>query len=59
MTCPHLDYRRDGDGRSFESERAFCTVLGEFVQPMRADICNGRYELDHSGDCEIYREHER
>ena len=58
MTCPHLEYRDEGDGRSFESERAFCTVTGSFVEPMRADICNDRYDLHHAADCEIYREAE-
>ncbi|MFB6117876.1 hypothetical protein [Halosegnis sp.] len=58
MTCPHLDYRTEGDGRSFETERAFCTVTESFVQPMRADICNDRYEPSHADHCEIYRDHE-
>lgn len=58
MTCPHLDYRREGDGQSFDVERAFCTVTGSFVQPMRADICNDRYALDHEAHCEFYRDHE-
>ena len=57
MTCPHLDYRRADDEHAFDTERAFCTVIEEFVQPMRADICNDRYELDHASDCEIFREH--
>jgi hypothetical protein len=57
MTCPHLAYRTEDDEHTFDTERAFCTVVGEFVQPMRADICNDRYELDHTTDCEIYREH--
>ncbi|WP_135304656.1 hypothetical protein [Haloarcula amylovorans] len=54
MTCPQLVYReRDGD-QSFDTARAFCTIVDEFVQPMRADICNDRYALDHERDCEIY-----
>ncbi|WP_280587015.1 hypothetical protein [Halorubrum sp. Boch-26] len=53
-TCPHLAYREEGDGRSFETARAFCTVTGSFVQPMRADVCNARYELDPAADCEFY-----
>ncbi len=57
MTCPHLEYRSAAAGRSFEAERAFCTAIGEFVQPMRADICNDRYDLHHAEHCEIYREH--
>ncbi|WP_302081934.1 hypothetical protein [Salinibaculum rarum] len=57
MTCPHLTYRAESDDHRFDTERAFCTVVGEFVQPMRADICNDRYDLEHTTDCEIYREH--
>lgn len=53
MTCPHLSYR---EGEAFDRERAYCTVVGEFVQPMRADICNDRYDLAHDEHCEIYRE---
>jgi hypothetical protein len=59
MTCPHLTYRTENDDHTFDTERAFCTVVEEFVQPMRTDICNDRYDLDHTTDCEIYREHER
>jgi hypothetical protein len=55
-TCPHLAYREEGDGRSFETARAFCTVTESFVQPMRADVCNARYELDPARDCEFYVE---
>ncbi|MFP9061291.1 hypothetical protein ACLI4R_12250 [Natrialbaceae archaeon A-chndr2] len=57
MSCPYLEYRSSGDGREFDTERPFCTVLERFVQPMRADICAGRYDLEHGRDCEIYREH--
>lgn len=57
MGCQHLDYRdRDGDV-SFDTPRAYCTVTDQFVQPMRADICNERYDLDPAGHCEFYREH--
>ena len=55
-TCPHLAYREEGDERSFETARAFCTVTESFVQPMRADVCNARYELDPARDCEFYVE---
>ena len=55
-TCPHLAYREEGDGQSFETARAFCTVTESFVQPMRADICNARYDLDPAADCEFYVE---
>ena len=56
MTCPHLEYR---EADFADEERAFCTVVDAFVQPMRADICNDRYELDHTTDCEFYRNAER
>jgi hypothetical protein len=58
VTCPHLEYRESDGEAAFETARAFCTVTGEFVQPMRADICNDRYDLDHAAHCEIYRDHE-
>ena len=58
MTCPYLDYRREGDGRTFEESRAYCTVADRFVQPMRADVCNDRYDLDHDEHCEIFLGHE-
>ena len=56
--CPYLAYRRGADGEEFEEPRAYCTAAERFVQPMRADICNGRYGLNHATDCEIYIEHE-
>lgn len=52
--CPHLEYRETGDGHTFDVARAFCTVTGSFVQPMRADVCNARYDLDPETDCEFY-----
>jgi hypothetical protein len=66
MTCPYLEYRPLVDtGNSADSgdsgtgePRAFCTAAQQFVQPMRADICNDRYDLDHQTDCEIYRDAE-
>ena len=57
MACPHLDYRESDGEREFDTARAFCTVAGEFVQPVHADICNERYGLDPESDCEIFREH--
>ena len=57
MTCPHLEYREDGDGREFDTARAYCAITDEFVQPMRADVCNDRYDLDHAAHCEIFHEH--
>ncbi len=56
MSCPHLEYRAADEDRTFDGERAFCTKAEQFVQPMRADICNDRYALDHARDCEIYRD---
>ncbi len=56
--CPHVTYREEGDGRSFDEARAYCTVVDRFVQPMRADVCNRRYGLEPETDCEFYREHE-
>lgn len=55
--CPYLEYRDESDGTQFETERAYCTVTNQFVQPMRADICNDRYGLSHDTDCEIYLDH--
>ncbi|MFP8954737.1 hypothetical protein ACLI4Z_17495 [Natrialbaceae archaeon A-arb3/5] len=57
MSCPFLEYRNDGDGHRFDEPRAYCTAADRFVQPMRADICTGRYDLAHDRHCEIYREH--
>jgi hypothetical protein len=57
-TCQHLAYREEGDGKSFETVRAFCTVTESFVQPMRADVCNARYELDPATDCEFHADPE-
>ena len=58
MACPYLEYRRESAGKEFDEGRAYCTVAETFVQAMRADICNDRYDLDHETDCEIYREAE-
>jgi hypothetical protein len=57
MTCPLLEYRDGDDDRSFDVARAYCTAVDAFVQPMRADVCNDRYDLHHAEDCEYYREH--
>jgi hypothetical protein len=56
MTCPHLEYR-DDSGR-FDAPRAYCGAADRFVQAMRADVCNDRYDLDHATDCEIFLAHE-
>jgi hypothetical protein len=61
--CEYLEYRplpddAEGGEASDGEPRAYCTAAEKFVQPMRADICNRRYELDPETDCEIYRDHE-
>ncbi|WP_458206282.1 hypothetical protein [Haladaptatus sp. NG-SE-30] len=58
MVCPYLEYSDEGTETTFDEPRAFCTVIDEFVQPMRADICNDRYDLNHDRHCEIYRDHD-
>jgi hypothetical protein len=55
MTCPHLDYRADDEDHDFDHERPYCTVTGEFVSPMKADVCNDRHDFEHTADCEIVR----
>ena len=57
MVCPYLEYRLESDGKQFDTERAYCTAAQRFVQAMRADICNDRYDLDHEEHCEIFRKH--
>lgn len=57
MTCPYLAYRDESDGTQFDEARAYCTAADRFVQPMRADICNDRYDLAHDRHCEIYLAH--
>lgn len=52
--CRYLEYRVEAGGKEFETARAFCTVDDRFVQPMRADICNRRYDLEPERDCEIF-----
>ncbi|PGF13961.1 hypothetical protein CP556_23045 [Natrinema sp. CBA1119] len=58
MTCPYLSYRQSAGDQEFETERAYCGVVEEFVSPMRADVCNDRHELNHERDCEFYRDAE-
>lgn len=53
--CPYLEYRTNADGEEFTEPRAFCTAEGQYVEPMRADICNDRYDLQHDEHCEIYQ----
>ncbi|QLG61726.1 hypothetical protein [Halorarum salinum] len=52
--CRYLEYRAEGDGKEFDVERAYCTAAQRFVQPMRADVCNRRYDLEPERDCEYY-----
>jgi len=56
MACPYLEYRAEPEGDQFDHPRAYCTASDRFVQAMRADICNDRYDLNHAAHCEIYRE---
>lgn len=58
MTCPYLSYRQSDGDLEFETERAYCGVIEEFVSPMRADVCNDRHELNHERDCEFFRDAE-
>lgn len=55
MVCPYLEYRREGDDVEFDHERPFCALMEEFVSPMRADICNDRFEFHHAEHCEYFR----
>lgn len=57
MVCPHLRYRREGNGKSFDHERAYCTVMDAFCTPMRADVCNDRFDFDHESHCAVFQEH--
>jgi hypothetical protein len=56
--CPHLEYRTGDGDREFAVARAYCGVAERFVRPVRADVCNARFELDPAEHCEIYRDHE-
>ncbi len=57
MACPHLDYRRGDGEHEFDHERPYCTATDEFVSPMKADVCNDRFEFDHARHCDVYRAH--
>ena len=57
MTCPYLEYRRSDGDKTFDHERPYCGVADEFVSPMKADICNDRFDFDHECDCELYADH--
>lgn len=56
--CKYLQYSREADGKQFNTKRAYCTAAEQFVQPMRADICNYRYNLKPEQDCEYYEDAE-
>lgn len=57
MTCPYLAYQRSDDDHEFDHERPYCTVQEAFVSPMKADICNDRFDFDHHSDCEVFKSH--
>lgn len=57
MVCPHLIYRRESADKSFDHERAYCSVMEAFCSPMRADVCNDRFEFDHAAHCEVFQDH--
>lgn len=57
MTCPFLEYRDADDEHEFDHERPYCAVTEEFVSPMKADICNDRFQFEHETDCEVYKAH--
>ena len=57
MTCPYLEYQRSDGDSDFDHDRPLCTVEEEFVSPMKADICNDRFDFEHGCDCEIFKEH--
>lgn len=55
MTCPYLEYLSQDDEHDFDHDRPWCGADETFVSPMRADICNDRFEFDHTCNCEVYR----
>lgn len=58
MTCPYLTYRRfEGSVPELAHERAFCRIQGEFVSPMKADVCNGRDRFSHATHCDVLEQH--
>ena len=56
--CKYLEYRRHAGDEQFDTDRAYCNAVDQFVQPMRADICNYRYGLEPEQDCEYYEDAE-
>ena len=61
MTCPYLEYKREGEDRSFDHERPYCWIAGSdessFVPPVKADVCNDRFDFDHREHCDRFRDH--
>jgi hypothetical protein len=55
MTCPYLEYLQSDEDHEFDHDRPWCGADESFVSPMRADICNDRFEFDHECDCEVYK----
>lgn len=55
MTCPYLAYRYRDDSHEFDHDRPFCTAEGAFVAPVRADVCNDRFDFDHRSHCDVYQ----
>ena len=55
MTCPRLEYRSSDEDHEFDHERPYCTVMGEFVSPMKADVCNDRFAFHHQDHCEVFQ----
>jgi len=58
MPCPYLQFRDAADGLAFDHERPYCDVVERFVQPVRADVCQERYDLDPAAHCEYYSDRE-
>jgi len=58
MSCPYLEYRTTDGDREFDAERAYCLVADRFVSPMKADVCNERFEFAYDEHCELYARHE-
>lgn len=56
MTCPYLEYRESDDDHEFDHERPYCGAQGTFVSPVKADICNDRFDFDYR-DCDVFRAH--
>lgn len=59
MTCRYLEYREfEGDDPDLAHDRAYCRKQQSFVSPVRADICNDRWDFDHASHCEIFKRKE-